>query len=525
MKKRQEGCYGIYSRTQGSITLFLALILAMVFSLIFSLLEAARVQGLWYLAQRSMILESESALGEYQTDLWEDYRLLFLDGGNPQGKLDLALLEGKRMERSVLENKSAGFYQLALRSMEILEYSLATDEEGAAFKRQACKAIQEQLAAGAADILRQKFGAGEKMAEQGQELDRQWESAKNALTEAEELKEEQEKESQEKKDGTKMISKKKTVESSENNSSPAVSQKLPENPMESVDLLKTSAILSLVVENPAEISGKSISLQETLGQRELSCGNGALPEINIADKFWLRQYLNYYFSCGSGPGEGGSKAHALDYELEYCVAGKASDQENLEKTVNKLLLIREAGNFATISKDGKKQALAMEIATAAVGFTGIPPLVQAVKVGILLAWSYIESILDVRCLLSGGKVPLIKKVSDWKSDVSVGEEFLKNKEEKAESREDGFDYRDYLQLLLYLTKEETLTYRAMDMIEQNIRQKESAFRMDHQLHGITLEGLYSAKPLFLGFVPGTEKKKGTYHFRASHSDSYLESSF
>ena len=67
----------IRPRRQGSITLFLALILTLVFSLFFSLLEAARVQALSQIAKRSLWLEMESAFGEYQIGLWEDYQLLF----------------------------------------------------------------------------------------------------------------------------------------------------------------------------------------------------------------------------------------------------------------------------------------------------------------------------------------------------------------------------------------------------------------------------------------------------------------
>ena len=212
----------------------------------------------------------------------------------------------------------------------------------------------------------------------------------------------------------------------------------------------------------------------------------------------------------------------MDYELEYCVAGTSSDCENLEKTVKELLLIREAGNFTTIMQDGKKQALATELAAAAVGFTGMAPLIYAVKVGILLAWSYLESILDVRCLLAGGKVPLVKSAAEWKSDVSLGEEILQDKKEQSESQEKGLDYQEYLQFLLLLVKEETLVWRAMDIIEQNIKLKESAFRMDHQLHGMEIEGLYTASPLFLGFITAVKIKGGTYQFRESGMEFYLE---
>ncbi len=201
------------------------------------------------------------------------------------------------------------------------------------------------------------------------------------------------------------------------------------------------------------------------------------------------------------------------------MSGKSSDQENLEKAVHKLLLVREAGNFTTILQDGKKRALAMEIATAAVGFTGIVPLIQAVQIGILLAWSYLESILDVRCLLSGGSVALVKSVTDWKSDVSLGEEGLKQQKEE-EGQDEGLNYREYLQLLLLLVQEESLVCRAMDVMEQNIRLKKPAFRMDHQIYGMRLEGLYNARPMFWGLITGVKDKNGMYHFRESYSDSY-----
>ena len=295
---------------------------------------------------------------------------------------------------------------------------------------------------------------------------------------------------------------------------------LPENPLDSVDVLKSSLTLNLVVEDPSGISSKAIPLSDTLSNRRKEQGNLKLPDEGGLDKLWFLQYLNRYFSCGSGSAKQGGKAHALEYELEYCVAGKSSDYENLEKTVKELLLIREAGNFTTIMQDSKKQALALEIATAAVGFTGVAPLIYAVKIGILLAWSYIESILDVRCLLSGGRVALVKAVSDWKSDVSVGEKALDKKAEKTESREDGLDYREYLQILLLLVREETLAFRAMDIIERNMALKQRTFRMDCQIHGVQAVGLYTASPLFLGFITTQKTDDGLYHFRGQGSLMY-----
>lgn len=520
-----------YGRTSGSITLFLALIMTLVFSLFFSLLEAARVQALDEIAARSLLLELESAFGEYQPDLWQDYGLLFLDGGNDSGELDLALLEGHRMEEAALEQKGTGFYQMALQNLQFMGYTLATDAGGAAFQRQACAAIQAQLAAGAAKSLQATAQKGKELAEESGTHRQQWNSAKDAMTKADEIEKDKESAaSAEQGMGKNKASSSFSGEGSKKTDVTVPSQKaggrgaknLPENPVDSVDVLKNSMTLALVVENPSEISAKTISLSDTLGSRKIAQGNWQLPKSGSLDKLWFLQYLNQYFSCGSGAGKKGSENHALEYELEYCVAGKSSDYENLEKTVKELLLIREAGNFMTIMQDGQKQALALEIATAAVGFTGLAPLIQAVQIGILLAWSYIESILDVRCLLSGGNVPLVKAVSDWKSDVSLGEKMVADKEEKTESRKEGLNYREYLQILLSLVAEDTLAYRAMDVVERNIALKESEFRMDCQIHGVQAEGLYTAKPLFLGFVTAHRVKDGTYHFLENSECTYLQ---
>ncbi len=500
MQRRSERKAGSSS---GSITLFLALVLTLVLSFCFSLLEAARVQCLSQMAQRRLLLDLESAFGEYHPALWQDYRLLFLDGSAGTGGLDLPLLEGHIMEESDLGQKGAGFLQMAFRGIEISGYTLATDFHGAAFEAQASKAAKEQLAAGAADELKKKLEKGEEMAAQKQDIESKWNQAQDAVNDAGDIQE------------------KDKINDAREGAPAGGGKELPENPMEVAGLLKRSSILNVVVENPSELSSKSIPAANSLKDRKKEVGTLEKPKTGSLEKIWFLQYLNYYFSCYTGAGEHGGKTHALDYELEYIIAGKETDIKNLEKVVKELLLIREVGNFATILQDGKKQALALEMAAATIGFTGIAPLVEAVKLGILLAWSYMESIMDLRSLLAGGTVPLIKKPSDWKSDVTLGWKALGQKPEKTEE-ENGWGYREYLLLLLALVRENTLVYRAMDVVEQNLRQMPGGekFRMDCQIYRVEAEGLYTSQPLFLGFVTVGGKADGVYHFQKSQRFSY-----
>lgn len=272
----------------------------------------------------------------------------------------------------------------------------------------------------------------------------------------------------------------------------------------------------MVLEDTAELSGKAIDTETALYNRELFCGNLVSNPENNVDKIWFVQYLNEYFSSKTNIREQG---HALDYELEYCIAGRNTDAQNLEEVVKRLLQLRETANFVTIMQDAQKQSLAMEMAVATVGFTGLVPLIKAVQIGILLAWSYVESIVDVRELLSEGKVPMIKNSMQWKSDLFHIKEGVQETNTKGQ---EGMSYQEYLQVLLYLTGEKTLTNRAMDVIERNIRlfSGNETMRMDTMASVFKIRSVYTANPLFLNVVPMVQKIDGSYQFVESRKITY-----
>ena len=71
----------------------------------------------------------------------------------------------------------------------------------------------------------------------------------------------------------------------------------------------------------------------------------------------------------------------LAYELEYILAGKASDRENLEAAVQKILLIRLAANFAYIQTDSVRKAEASAMAGTLCALLAVPAVIQAVTQG------------------------------------------------------------------------------------------------------------------------------------------------
>ena len=80
----------------------------------------------------------------------------------------------------------------------------------------------------------------------------------------------------------------------------------------------------------------------TQGEEE----TGALSDVLFGE------YLMDHFSGATE----GKDAGALDYELEYLLAGEGSDRENLEAVAGKLLLLRFVPNYAHLQSSAGKKA-------------------------------------------------------------------------------------------------------------------------------------------------------------------------
>jgi len=237
-------------------------------------------------------------------------------------------------------------------------------------------------------------------------------------------------------------------------------------------------------------------------------------DTGVMDRMYLQYYIQKYFSNYVEKSQKGPEEPVLSYEMEYILGGKQSDSQNLEKVVYELLAIREAMNFATIMQDAEKKSLALGIATAVVGFTGLLPLIKAVQVGILLAWSFVESVLDLRTLLDGGKVPLLKKTTQWNSDLEKCREDIESNSKSRET-EEGLSYTNYLQILLFLLSEKTISYRCMDLMERN-----EQIKMDYMVEAVKAVFTYEAKPLFWSFNFISHKDLQDYRFSVERTMCY-----
>ncbi len=176
----------------------------------------------------------------------------------------------------------------------------------------------------------------------------------------------------------------------------------------------------------------------------------------------------------------------LAYVVEYILAGNDNDVGNLNEVILKLSALREAANFTHIIMDSGKRNESLALATTLVGASGNAAAVKAAQYVIMGVWSYGESIVDVRRLLKGDKLNVIKDNSDWQLSL---ENLLKmnfdaaNISGKSDNGKGGFSYEDYLGMLLLMMNRTTRNYRVMQAMELRlIALGQGDFRMKKHIY-------------------------------------------
>lgn len=252
-----------------------------------------------------------------------------------------------------------------------------------------------------------------------------------------------------------------------------------QNPTSEVENMRKAGILKQVT-NENELSGKVLHSENLIASRmergEVNQGNSDslnFPDsTGLEEQFLFREYLMRYMGSYLSPKEKG----ALSYQIEYLLVGKDEDVENLKGVVTIICTVREVANICYLYSDATKCAEAEAVATAIATLVTVPEITPLLKNILLLGWAYAESIYDVECLLDGGRVPLMKDKDSW--HYSLQNALQMQDEEMVQQA--GLSYEDYLHMMLMMEGQQTLTDRAMNMIEADIRMTpgNKAFRLD-----------------------------------------------
>ncbi len=248
-------------------------------------------------------------------------------------------------------------------------------------------------------------------------------------------------------------------------------------------------LLSLVLPEGAELPSDA-ALHDT--EIRFTADSEANPvELALIGEYALHYFNGFHIKDKS---EGLPPSGAGTLELEYLLGGKASDRENLSLMVTKLIAVREGLNLLYLYSDPGRKAEARAFVSTFLVTAGTPLLIPVFTFFVLGVWALAQAIMDVRTLLSGGRVPLIHNKQSWSINIkdllSLGE----NGFSSGSSAGHGLSYRDYLRAFLYgegLLHQNVINTRMLSRIEKNLDsgkfQPSGSFAIDQCLYAIGAE--------------------------------------
>lgn len=493
-------------KIKGSITVFLSLILLSILALICVCLESARASGIQASVQMCADSVMQSVLAGYDRMLWEEYGLFFFADSDRQGTRLSHLAENYAEKNR--DSAGAGMNWFAWKENSVMAEHLtyATDCHGNIFRQAVSDYMKIVGAAESAGELLRKLALTDS-AGGLTETGKKWEEIcqeeetdiKDLLEEYKDLQEEQAKtEAQspagsDNMDGTGM---------SREEAEPVVN-----SVMETIERIGRFGLLGFVAEDAAGLGNEVISGEELPSSLKSSGREGdgrGSRQAEAMDYPLFYEYVIRNLDCYTSE-------ERKNCAVEYVIAGKNTERKNVSSVAARLFAIRYLLNQSAVLTEPQLQAEAEMLAAAALGWTGIAPLVEGLKHILLLALAIGESALDVRALFSGERVPLVKNASNWKLRLLHLPEALgsfsekKSGEENADHNTEGISYEEYLRVLLLLNHQEDIVYRTMDMIQIDLNRTEPGFRFCNCIYygEITLtaeaDGIFPLVPAFSGY--------------------------
>lgn len=435
---------------KGYLTVYLSLSLSLILSFILTMVEGARMHTVYMESECIADIGMNSVLAEFHRELLEQYDLLFVDMsyGTSRAAIENSSEHLRQYMQKNCIREEVGWFSprdwlsLSADKAVLKEYSLASDYGGNIMRRQALEYMKGTSVEGMLAELIEQVDKVESLGFDTRDIAAERNQIQTQIDSIE------------------------LPQTIDKNGQP---QKIElNNPADPINASRSSFILSQVLEDDVTVSSAAIYSDNYLSHRNRRYGTGISPDFQqptgITQDLLFDCYL--FEKCGRYGKE--MDKSLLKYQLEYIIAGKESDMQNLEKVVGRLLLWREVANVIYIFSDEAKCVQAELLALALSAVLLVPELVEPVKYSILFAWAYLESVQDVKCLLKGGKVPLMKVQGEWKTGVGdiVG---FSGSVSRAESEERGLSYEDYLRIMLFMEDDTTKNLRAMDIMEMDIR--------------------------------------------------------
>lgn len=443
---------------RGEITVFLSIVFVLMISFVSGILQAAVIQSAKNMGRLETDRAVYSIFGEYQKELLEEYHVFGLEGSYGTGSYS---------EENLISRMH--YYGTEGTEHEITGIQYLTDNRGQAFREQVLAYMEQVNGIG---IVREFTGLTAEWEEQeikGQEME---EIQAESMGEIENL--------------NGILESTKGQQADGDGTEGEVSESMSENPFSFLEKIKQYGIVSVVLPENMEISEKEIRLETQVSYRSLTTGRGSFPVRSgmdgIEERLLFNEYvLDQYTNAVPGEEENEERNRSLDYEVEYILSGKKSDEENLESVLFRIFLIRMALNYAFLITDTERQGEAEILALTVSALLLMPEAAEGIKQLVIIAWAAGESVTDIRALISGKKAALVKTSESWQTSLTSLFKLGESGGPEGRDVQGGICYKDYLRMLLFLDDTDDVTMRTLDRIEENLRSEHdlAPFRADH----------------------------------------------
>ena len=471
------------------MTVFFSLLSVMFLAVMFIVIESVRFKGIRAHIQEITDMGNYSLFGEFERKLLSDFELFAVDGAYGTGDFSADRVADRLLgfaslnTRPTAEGLSALCFdpwKVEASDSRITAYALLSDDGGEPLYQEAVAFMRKTAVMNVTGKLLDWY-------QDAQDAQEKQEAYRNEKNSADRELEELEKQEKEKRD--------------EMPEDPVPENSRFRNPLPALRRLAGKDILSITC-GDRHISENSISRAELASGRRLKKGTLAVKRRygGLTDNLIFREYLLDRLDCCTDAGGDGRAAQEkkLQYEVEYLLGGKTSDRGNLKSVVSSLLLVREGYNYLYCVSDEGMNTGAGTAAVILIGWTGIPALSAIMKHALLVGWAYGESLLDVRDLMAGGRVPLMKSAGTWTLTLDRLADINELLEDGRSRGKEGLSYREYLRILMNMQGISVQKKRAVDLVELRVTSGSglSGFKADHCLVAVRDELTFRAAPLF-----------------------------
>ena len=248
------------------------------------------------------------------------------------------------------------------------------------------------------------------------------------------------------------------------------------NPADWVYGLMGSDILYLAEASDLNISSAVIDTDNLISHRGAVNTKAGRDDYEYSEEAYIA-YLLDKFGCYKNEME----ETPLKCSLEYIAAGNGSDYENFKEVVMRIFKWRLIDNLRLAFSDGRLKSEAMAAALLLEVCTLNPAFVRPVADTIIAACAFLETISDLRVILSEGRIPLVKSSHNMSvANILTGNIYHASSDE-------GLSYRQYVEIMIINMGMTEKILRTMDLmeIETRLNTCNDCFCMDWCMEEIT----------------------------------------